>query len=90
MKTRSLQTRPTRSHPTSASPRTARLAAIAAGVFAFAAALTASAQVEECERCRVERDHCVLSAESPAQAQGCETRYQRCTSTLDCPAPEAR
>lgn len=88
MKTHSPHTRSPQ--PPSNRPRTARLAAIAAGAFAFAAALTATAQVEECERCRLERDHCVLTAESPAQAQGCETRYQQCTSKLDCPAPEAR
>ncbi|QWP75996.1 hypothetical protein J5226_20700 [Lysobacter sp. K5869] len=66
-----------------------RLPLLAVGLFGFAAALTASAQVEECERCRLQLESCLLSAESPMATQGCYNQHQRCTSKLDCPAPEA-
>lgn len=72
------------------SRRRLRLGAVALGVFGFAAALTATAQVEQCERCRIEWESCLLHAESPMQAQGCDTRYSNCLRPLDCPAPEAR
>lgn len=88
MEFRSPASRSTAPRPRKSGPR--RLHLLAAGLFAFAAALTASAQVEECEHCRLQLESCLLNAETQAATQGCYNQHQRCTSKLDCPAPEAR
>ncbi|MBT2747510.1 MULTISPECIES: hypothetical protein [unclassified Lysobacter] len=69
--------------------RNTRLAAVALAVFGFGASLSALAGDEaQCERCRFEYEHCLLTAESPNQASGCETRFAACVRTLDCPVME--
>ncbi|ROU05419.1 hypothetical protein [Lysobacter enzymogenes] len=65
------------------------LAALAVAVFGFAASLTASAQIDQCERCRVVWEDCLLHAENQAQSQACDRAYGQCMSPIDCPAPEA-
>ncbi|MEI2454688.1 hypothetical protein ABU614_14690 [Lysobacter firmicutimachus] len=59
---------------------------LALTAFGFAAAASATPDEERCRQCRIVWEHCVLTAESPSQAQACELRYADCVSPLDCPA----
>ncbi|MGH8081266.1 MAG: hypothetical protein ACREP7_11875 [Lysobacter sp.] len=69
--------------------RNTRLAAVALAVFGFGVSLSALASDDaQCERCRIEWESCVLSADSPNQAAACDQRLAACLRPLDCPAPE--
>jgi len=71
---------------TRSSSRTFRFRLLTAlAAFGFAAAASATTDEERCRQCRIAWDHCVLTAESPNQAQACDLRYSDCVSTLDCP-----
>lgn len=65
------------------------LAALAVAVFGFAASLTASAQIDQCQRCQQIFDDCLLHAETQGQTRACENAYAQCMRPIDCPAPEA-
>jgi hypothetical protein len=69
--------------------RNSRLAAVALAVFGFGASLSALAGDDaQCAQCRSEYESCLLNAESPNQASGCQVRFAACVSTLDCPVME--
>ncbi|MEI2454689.1 hypothetical protein [Lysobacter firmicutimachus] len=63
--------------------RTARLAALAAGVFGFAASVTAFAAIDRCEECRTNvLEPCQLY--TPDARPSCFMQYRACLTAYGC------